>query len=100
IRDFHVTGVQTCALPIYFVIRKNNIALNPISFFGQPLTAIQDFDSVAQAEGNEEAADQEDATNEETNQQEDESSEETTDQDDKEIGRATCRERERMRGKR
>src|SRR5690606_29329529 len=68
---------------VHFEIRKNNIALNPISFFGQPLTAIQDYDSEAQAEGNEEAADQEDATNEETNQQEDESSEETTDQDDK-----------------
>src|SRR5690606_39781893 len=35
IRDFHVTGVQTCALPIYWVEVYRS--------FGQPVAALADF---------------------------------------------------------
>src|SRR5690606_40243795 len=31
IRDFHVTGVQTCALPISFVTKAPNLAENDLS---------------------------------------------------------------------
>src|SRR5690606_41182190 len=46
IRDFHVTGVQTCALPISLLI-----ALHPFASSGKALRALSGLDALAERDG-------------------------------------------------
>src|SRR5690606_39908782 len=54
IRDFHVTGVQTCALPIFFVLRSYKVKLffsevrtSPVQLFISWYTANWSFNSIS-----------------------------------------------------
>src|SRR5205807_6253207 len=40
IRDYKVTGVQTCALPIYWFTRRERSRANTLLILGNPLTML------------------------------------------------------------
>src|SRR5690606_40216704 len=44
IRDFHVTGVQTCALPIYAFLLVNDRSINTVAKAAGKKIAVLDYD--------------------------------------------------------